>query len=264
MTSRVLVVIPARGGSKGIPGKNLIHCAGKPLLAWTFEHVLEASTAINAGDYLGLQGMDVGMIVSTDDPAIAAYAREWGVPVLDRPAELATDTALTAPVVAHAVEHLDKFAHARPDIVAVLQPTVPARAYNVLADCLARLIDTDADSVHTVYPLHFVWWRESAAYLYRHDTGHREPARWRSQCPRRPRRQDMDERELMYAEDGAVFVCKADLVRSTGQYIGDPRKHRVEVYETQRSIDIDDFTDLALAEALLYRRTVPMMAGGRP
>ena len=251
--ARLLIVIPARGGSKGIPRKNLTPCAGKPLIVWTFEHAWEA---------VGGLDLEAGIVVSTEDDEIAALAQVHGIPVLSRPLELATDEALTAPVIAHAVRQMDQFLISRPDFVAVLQPTVPARPYGLLQECVEHLIRTGADSLHTAYPLHFVWWQESAAYLYDVNSGHHEPARWRSQCPRRPRRQDMDDRERMYHEDGSVFVCKADLIRQTGQYIGDPRKgHSVEVFPTVRTIDIDTDVDLAMAEALLrYRKVLELPA----
>ncbi len=243
----LLVVIPARGGSKGIPRKNLVKCAGKPLIDWTIDHAL-----LNVGT-LGQYEIDGAIVVSTDDPEIAEHARSWGVSVLDRPADLATDTALTAPVIAHAVKMADYFPAARPDLVAVLQPTVPARSVNLLTDCVTQLLESDADSLLTAYPLHFVWWQDSAAYMYDATTGAPVPPSWRNQCPRRPRRQDMQARELMYHEDGAVFVAKAELVRTTGAYVGG----RVEIYPTARTVDVDTHVDLALAETLLtYRQLV--------
>lgn len=250
---RLLVVIPARGGSKGIPRKNLVECAGEPLIYWTIDHAEAAAADLATGK--GPDAIETGIIVSTDDAEIAGYVRErWPrVSVLDRPAELATDTALTAPVVAHALKSLDRFPGARPDLVAVLQPTVPARQGGLLTDCVYRLLDSGADSLLTAYPLHFVWWRESSMYAYDKDSGHASASEWRTQCPRRPRRQDMTAREKMYAEDGAVFLAKADLIRQTGEYVGG----RCEIYQTIRTVDIDDEVDLALADALLsYRKVV--------
>lgn len=256
---RLVVIIPARGGSKGIPRKNLVQCAGKPLLAWTIEHAQESVHELELLSELNVDApedivpeIEGGILVSTDDPEIAAYAKDFGVSVLDRPADLASDTALTAPVIAHAVAHLDMFPHAKPDIVAVLQPTVPARPARLLADCVERLWTTGADSVLTAYPLHFVWWKETPTYQYAKDTGGPAPDEWRSQCPRRPRRQDMTAREKMFHEDGSVFVATADLIRKTGEYIGG----RMEVVQTPRTVDIDDEVDLALAETLLTYRKV--------
>jgi CMP-N,N'-diacetyllegionaminic acid synthase len=257
---RLAVIVPARGGSKRIPRKNLALCAGRPLIDWTIEYA--------RGALWGLErdGMAEGaIIVSTEDPEIAAFARAAGVSVLDRPAELATDEALTAPVIAHAVTQLDLFPGSRPDYVAVLQPTVPARPYLILEQCFARLLETGADSVHTAYPLHFVWWRESPAYAYTTDTGGAVAPTWRTQCPRRPRLQEMDAREIMFAEDGSVFLCRAELIRKTGQYVADPRRGgRLEIVISQRTIDVDDEIDLAVAEALLTYRKVLKEGTGWP
>ena len=83
-----LAVIPARGGSKGIPRKNLLDVGGRPLITWTIAQALEA-------------GDDVIVAVSTEDPEIAAVAREHGARVIDRPVELAADTTPTEPVIEH-------------------------------------------------------------------------------------------------------------------------------------------------------------------
>ena len=87
-----LCVIPVRGGSKGIPRKNLRDVGGKPLVVWTIEQALEAK--------------DVRVVVSTEDEEIASVARAAGAEVIDRPAELAQDTTATEPVIVHAMDYL--------------------------------------------------------------------------------------------------------------------------------------------------------------
>ncbi len=130
----VLGLITARGKSKGIPGKNLFPCAGKPLIAWT----IEASRNAAAIDRV---------LVSTDDPEIAETARELGAecPFL-RPAELATDSAGTAGVTLHALEWLESTDGFIPEYIMILQPTSPLR---MAADIdgaveLARIKNADA------------------------------------------------------------------------------------------------------------------------
>jgi len=240
----ILAVIPARGGSKGIPRKNLRMVAGKPLIAWSIE-------AACPGCQGAVPGAEIRVVVSTDDDDIAAAATRWGAEVIRRPAELATDEAATDPVIVHAVESL-KADGWRPDLVVLLQPTVPVRAPGLAGACVRRLLDTGADSLLTAYPLHFVWWRESDEYRYTHGPGASgkpgDPG-WRSQCPRRPRRQDMHDRELMWAEDGSVFVAHTDMIEKTGCRLGG----HMEVYETQRTVDIDTEEDLVVAEALMTR-----------
>lgn len=228
----VVAIIPARGGSKGIPRKNLQRCGGRPLLAWS----IEAGTRAQTIDRVW---------VSTEDPEIEQVAGAWGAGTIERPAELAIDTALTDPVLVHAVQWLEA-AGDRPDLVVLLQPTVPIRRGGLVDECVLRLLESDADSLLTAYPLHFVWWRENG-YEYDGDTGKPTSPAWRCQCPRRPRRQDMIARELMWHEDGSVFVTRTDLLLSTGKRLGG----RMEVYETERSVDIDDERDLLIADALL-------------
>lgn len=226
---RVLAVIPARGGSRGVVRKNLRLVVGKPLVLWSVEAAL---AALNVDE----------VIVSSDDPAILAAAARPGVTTLPRPAELATDTATTDSVLLHAIAN----AAQRPDLVVLLQPTVPVRAQGLVDACIGRLLETGADSLLTGNAAHFVWWREN---------GNQERAadgapRWRSQCPRRPRRQDMEARELMWNEDGSVYVTRTEMLEQTGQRLGG----RMEVYETARTVDIDTEADLAVADAMLRCR----------
>jgi CMP-N-acetylneuraminic acid synthetase len=134
----VLGVIPARGGSKGIPRKNIRMFLGKPLLAWTIEVARES-------------GILDRMIVSTDDEEVAAVGRSCGaeVPFL-RPAALAGDDAPTAPAIRHAVERLAEDDGWRPDLVAVLEPTSPARRPEHVREALSLLVEHGADSVASV------------------------------------------------------------------------------------------------------------------
>ena len=127
----VLAVIPARGGSKGIPGKNIKMIAGKPLLAWTIEHALAAKTVDR-------------VVVSTEDKKIAAVARKWGAEVLERPKALATDRADTLPVLQHALKNCPA------DVLVVLQCTSPIRSKGLVDRCVAKFLKTKADSLGTV------------------------------------------------------------------------------------------------------------------
>lgn len=134
----VLAVVTARGGSKGIPGKNLKLLAGKPLIAYTLEAAAESAVFDR-------------VILSTDDVEIAAAARERGcdVPFM-RPAELARDETPHLPVLQHAVEWLREHDGYRPDVVMILQPTSPLRRAQDIRESLQLLADSGADSVLTV------------------------------------------------------------------------------------------------------------------
>lgn len=128
-----LAVIPARAGSKGLPGKNIRPLLGKPLLAWSVEAALAA------------KGVD-RVVVSTDGAEIAAVARAFGAEVLDRPARLATDEATTIATLGHVAEH---FPGADP--LVVLQPTSPLRDPGLIDECLAAFHDGDWDDLATGY-----------------------------------------------------------------------------------------------------------------
>ncbi|MBN1370776.1 MAG: acylneuraminate cytidylyltransferase [Anaerolineaceae bacterium] len=137
----VLAIIPARGGSKGIPRKNIKNFAGHPLIAYSIEAGLSAETVTR-------------VIVSTDDEEIAAVAREYGAetPFL-RPAEFAQDRTTDLPVFQHALEWLAEHENYRPDVVVQLRPTSPVRPPNLVDEAVRTLlVNPEADSVRGVVP----------------------------------------------------------------------------------------------------------------
>lgn len=138
---QILAVVPARGGSKGIPGKNLHPLGGRPLVAYTIEAALACRLVTD-------------VVVSTDDPGIQRAALDLGAqaPFL-RPAGLSTDTALAIPTICHAVEKMESRRGRRYDYVAMLQPTTPFRSVEDLTEGLQRLIDRGADGVISVVPV---------------------------------------------------------------------------------------------------------------
>jgi N-acylneuraminate cytidylyltransferase len=137
----VLAIVPARGGSKGIPRKNIRAFAGYPLIAYSIAAGLQAETVTR-------------VLVSTDDAEIAAVAREWGAetPFL-RPDELAQDTTLDLPVFQHALRWLAEHEQYHPDVVVQLRPTSPVRPQGLVDEAVrALLAHPDADSVRGVVP----------------------------------------------------------------------------------------------------------------
>jgi len=139
--TEILALIPARGGSKGIPRKNIRSFAGYPLIAWSIAAAKQSSLVTR-------------IIVSTDDEEIAAVAREWGAetPFL-RPAELAQDKTTDLPVFEHALKWLEDVEGYRPDILLQLRPTSPIRPRTMLDDAINILLDhDDADCVRGVVP----------------------------------------------------------------------------------------------------------------
>ena len=224
--SRTLCLIPARGGSKGIPRKNLQQVGGKPLIVWTIEQAL----AIDDEE-------QVDVVVSTDDEEIAAVAAAAGaeVPFL-RPAELAGDTAATEPVVIHAIEHLAA-ADRRPDTVMLLQATSPLRHSGTLARALREFRDSGVDSSVGVVPqAPFLW---SAT----------DPPRADYDVARRPRRQDLTAQTLRYRETGSVYVTRTDIYLEHHNRLGG--RIGLFVMDEVEGVDIDTALDLAFAEQQL-------------
>ena len=224
----VLAIIPARGGSKGVPRKNIRNLGGLPLIAWT---IAAAKGAACIGR----------IIVSTDDHEIAAVARKYGaeVPVM-RPGELAQDDTGDLPVCQHILEHLRAEGHA-PDIVAWLRPTAPLRLPADIDGAVRTLLETGADSVRSV--------SASKAHPYWMKT--MEAGHLRSFVPDKndsthPNRQSLPE---VFALNGAVDIVRAEFVLNRNTMWGD----RVGAYimPSQHSVDIDTLEDFAIAEALL-------------
>lgn len=127
---KVIGLIPARGGSKGVPDKNIRMICGKPLIVWTIERALESKLLDE-------------VIVSTDSRRIATVAEENGARVIMRPAELATDTASTQDVMVHILRLVPA------DILVLLQPTSPCRTEGLIDDCIREFQKNDYDSLAT-------------------------------------------------------------------------------------------------------------------
>lgn len=126
----VLGLIPARSGSKGVPGKNIKMICGKPLIVWSIDAALKAKLLDE-------------VIVSTDSEEIARIAQKAGAKILMRPLELATDTASTQDVMVHTLKHFDA------DIIVLLQPTSPYRHDGLIDECISEFLENDYDSLAT-------------------------------------------------------------------------------------------------------------------
>jgi CMP-N,N'-diacetyllegionaminic acid synthase len=226
--SDIIAIIPARGGSKGIPGKNLRPVAGKPLIAWTIEQARASSSLTR-------------VVVSTDSEEIAEAALRSGaeVPFL-RPAELATDTAATEPVLIHALERLEQDEGYKPMLVMLLQPTCPVRKPGSINRAVGHFNDEHANSLLSVREVHPFLWRNQTApaalYNFR----------------QRPRRQDVPETERLFEETGSIYIMEAQRLRDTGNRLGG----QITLFPMQadESWDVDTEADLSIVEAILERQ----------
>lgn len=226
----VLATICARGGSKGVPGKNLRPLLGTPLIAYTVA-CARACAEVDA------------VVVSTDDDAIAAAAEAAGVPVpFRRPAEMASDTAAKLPVIRHAADWIERHQGLKAEIVVDLDVTVPLRRPEDVAACVAKLAGSDYDAVVTVYEPE----RNPYFNMVELTDGRALPVK----RPERPlfRRQDAPR---VWSVTPAAFALRRSFLERT-DYVYDGRVGIVEI-PRERAVDIDAEVDFALAEVLLAR-----------
>ena len=132
MTKKVLAIIPARGGSKGLPRKNIADLAGKPLIAWTIEASLNSKYITKT-------------MVSSDDKEILDISVEYGAEIIKRPENLASDDATSESVVKHAIDCLEATGEVF-DIVVLLQPTSPLRNSKDIDNAIELMFSSDATS----------------------------------------------------------------------------------------------------------------------
>ena len=227
---RVLAVIPARGGSKGIPGKNLVPLGGRPLLAYTAA-AAQASRTLTR------------VIVSTDDAAITAGARLLGldVPFL-RPAPLAADDTPMLPVLQHAVVAMQA-AGFEPDVVVLLQPTSPLRRAEHIDGAVALLEQTGADSVVSVVEVPHQFNPQSVLKM---DSGRLRPY---LDSPTVAGRQ---QKPHVLARNGPAVLAVRTAVILSGSLYGDDS--RPLMMSAEDSLDVDSAWDLFLAELILASR----------
>lgn len=228
---KVVGVIPARGGSKGIPGKNIAQLGDRPLIAWTIEAAKAA---------LGLERV----IVSTDDEEIAAIARQWGaeVPFL-RPAELSGDEASATGVMQHALSWLASDGGASYDAIAYLQPTSPFRTGAQLSEALALFARHQPDTLVSVMQVPHNMGPTSLVRPLAGETS----LLLESPDGQKFRRQD---KERLYARNGPAILIASAIDVLTYKRLYGPK---VLGYEMDRisSLDIDDTLDLEVARCLL-------------
>jgi CMP-N,N'-diacetyllegionaminic acid synthase len=224
---RFIGLIPARGGSKGIPGKNIAPCAGKPLLAWTCE-------AARASRALGRT------ILSTDSEEIAAVGRQLGVEVpFLRPAALADDEAPALPVMRHALDWLDA-AGDRADALVLLQPTSPLRRGRHIDEATALFEKSGADTVVSVTEVPH---RYHPSSVMREARGTLVPYEGETSVTRR-----QDQTPLVARNGPAVLVVSRETLRAGKLYGARTAGYRMD---PQESLDIDTPQDLRLAGLLL-------------
>lgn len=221
---RFLAIIPARGGSKRLPRKNVLDLAGKPLVSWT----IEAAKGSNYIDYI---------LVTSDDSEILTISQGQSVDVIKRPDILATDTATTFDVIEHAIHNTSE----QFDFIILLQPTSPLRTAKHIDEAIELLIQKNADAVISVCETeHSPLWSNTLSKDGNLDC-------FISDQVKNKRGQDLPK---YYRLNGAIYLCKMNRVLEEKTLF---IKNSVFAYKMTRknSIDIDEDIDFEYAKLLL-------------
>lgn len=217
---KIIAIIPARGGSKGIPRKNIKFLAGKPLIAWTIESALKSRNIDR-------------VIVSTDDEKIAGISKRYGAEVIKRPKKLATDRARMIGTIFHVLSVLKK---ENLDIVVLLQPTSPLRTSLHIDEAIDKFFKEKYDSLLSSCPSH--------AFIWRVKKGRAAPVNYNFK--KRQRRQDINPE---YKENGAIYILeRKNLIKKQTIPNG---KIGLYVMPEENSVEIDTKFDFWLCEVII-------------
>jgi YrbI family 3-deoxy-D-manno-octulosonate 8-phosphate phosphatase len=222
---KAIAIIPARGGSKGLPRKNVLPLAGKPLLAWTIDAAKNAQS--------------VGRVfVSTDDPEIAQIAERYSAEVVWRPASISGDLASSEAALTHVLHSISEPGEPLPEVTVFLQCTSPLTMAEDIDGTVNTLLDADADTAVAVADFHYFLWKDE------HETGdfvginHDKSIRLMRQ-----------EREHQFIETGAIYAMKTEgFLIHKHRFFGKTASY---VMPEQRVLEIDTMVDFKIAETLL-------------
>lgn len=234
-TTESLAVIPARGGSKGLPRKNVRVLGNLPLIAHTIQAALESNLS--------------RVIVSTDDEEIAGIAKEYGAEVpFIRPAEFSGDSATSLSVLLHAIRYMEEKQNYHADTIAFLQPTSPFRTAAHINGALQNFVEADTTSLITVTDV-----QEFHPYfMFTQEENHRIKTLF--ELKERPlRRQDLP---TYYRINGALYVSKRSYYDGIDEHaaIFDWNSLSSYIMDAPSSIDINDYLDFQHAELLLKKK----------
>ncbi|MDH5491269.1 MAG: acylneuraminate cytidylyltransferase family protein [Myxococcales bacterium] len=229
---RTLAIIPARRGSKGLPGKHLLDLGGSPMIAWTLEAALDASRIDE-------------VLVTSDEPRILALAKRMGAETIERPAELAGDMITSEPVVEHALRSRAEL----PERIVLLQPTSPLRDAIDIDEALERLESTGAEAVISVveprhHPLKCM--RVGPDGCLRGLVDGRSPFRSRQSLPR------------VWMPNGAIYAIGCSIFLAEQSFLA--RRTLPHPMPSERSVDVDGPADLDQARREFAKGWLPRRA----
>jgi len=218
----IIVIIPARGGSKGLPRKNIRSFNNIPLVVHSINYAKECNLVDT-------------IYVSTDDDEIASISSEYGATIIERPQELSGDSATTESAIDHVLSTLE----AKPEIIILLQPTSPFRPKNSLKIALDKFIQNNFDSLLSISPTHHFFWsidendNINAKYDYLN----------------RPRRQDLKKENIRFVENGSLYIFTYNHFKSMKNRLGG--KIGYIEFDEKYSHEIDTALDFKFLEALV-------------
>ncbi len=226
---KILGIIPARGGSKGIPGKNIKKLNGKPLIFYTINEAKKSKFLDN-------------IIVSTEDNKIEKVAKKYGIEVVKRPKKLSTDNSTSISVLKHTIINLEKTKKFFPDIIVMLQPTSPLRKSSDIDLAIEKFLKTDCDTIIGVtevqHPPYWTYYIENGRLIPIIEGGEKIF-----------RRQDS---KKFYQINGAIYIISRNKILKQDSIIS--KNNFPYIMPPQRSIDIDNEMDFKLAELLLEEK----------
>lgn len=218
-----LAIIPARGGSKRIPNKNLLMLKNKPLIVWSIE-------AANDSKYID------NVVVTSDNEKILEISKDTSANVIKRPSELASDLSTTFDTIKHVLENVKNY-----DYVVLLQPTSPLRNYTHINEAIELLDEKHADAIVSVCEMeHSPLWSNTIGENGSMNNFLKDEVL-------NQRSQDLD---TYFRLNGAIYICKVDKLLSEKSFF---LKENIFAYKMNRdkSIDIDEVIDFKIAECLI-------------
>ena len=220
----IAAIIPARGGSKGIPNKNIVSLCDHPLISWSI-HQAKLSKKITS------------VWVTSDDSEILDISKRYGANIITRPSKISTDKSSSESAWIHAIEHLEKFNNF-PEIIIGMQATSPIRDYQDLDNAINSFINHKYDSLLTVGEIedYFIWKLDNNKKLnpHNHDMDDRKP------------RQEI---EKSYLENGSFYIFKPQLIRKNKNRLSG--KIGMYLMEKYKSFQIDNEEDLKICSAIM-------------
>lgn len=225
MKKQCLAIIPARGGSKRIPRKNVLPLGGKPLVAYSIEHARKSKLVDR-------------VIVSTDDNAVAGISGKYGAEVIKRPLKISNDTATSESALIHVLNHLEKKEGYCPDIVVFLQCTSPLRNVCDIDNAIKIFLKAKADSLLSVVKFDKYIWQVKKGKVSPINYDYKK--RWREQ-----------DFPPQYQENGSIYIFKPEVLRKYNNRLGG----KIAIYEMEELsfIQIDSRKDIELFECILNK-----------